>query len=209
MNFFAFPHGKINFFRYLVDWICPYPFPWVDLLKPIVKTVSLAEKPSLMRPLEFHTGQQLEHWDEGKHEKKTVVANTHNLHNVFLKTRIMKHDIMWPSHNAGSSQSLKRVPASNIRTGFCFLSRWMMSLSTQTTWRWTVFWTFQRAQMKMERCFDLFLSSLIGWNHSIHTHLNLPAVFVCRRWPYIWWNGAVCLTKTPPGSWRLTSTSQK
>lgn len=30
-----------------------------------------------------------------------------------------------------------------------------MSLLTRTMWRWTVSWTFQRAQMKTERCFDL------------------------------------------------------
>lgn len=30
----------------------------------------------------------------------------------------------------------------------------MMSLLTQITLKWTAFWTFRRAQMRMERCFD-------------------------------------------------------
>lgn len=32
-----------------------------------------------------------------------------------------------------------------------------MNLLTRITWRWTVSWMFQRAQMKTERCFDLLL----------------------------------------------------
>lgn len=40
------------------------------------------------------------------------------------------------------------------------VSRWMMSLLTQITLRWTAFWTFRRAQMRMERCFDPALVSL-------------------------------------------------
>lgn len=38
--------------------------------------------------------------------------------------------------------------------------RWMTSLLTQITLRWTAFWTFRRAQMRMERCFDPALVSL-------------------------------------------------
>ncbi len=55
-----------------------------------------------------------------------------------------------------------------------------MSLLTQTMWRWTVSWTFQRAQMKTERCFDLFLSSFGFEPLPLYTHsLNLPPVSVC------------------------------
>lgn len=92
-----------------------------------------------------------------------------------------------------------------------------MSLLTQTMWRWTVSWTFRRAQMKTERCFDLPLLSFMGLSHfSLPHSLSLYCVthspnlaFVCRRWPYTWWNGAVCLTKTPPGSWRPTSSNPR
>lgn len=56
----------------------------------------------------------------------------------------------------------------------------MMSLLTQTTWRWTVSWTFQRARMKMERCFELFLSPFMGFSvPHIHTHQTSLCFFVC------------------------------
>ncbi len=146
----------------------------------------------------------------------------HKLHKISFSVIHGENKIIWFHPNITVSQAILKASACFWQwNSTCFLSRWMMSLLTRTMWRWTASWTFQRAQMKTERCFDLPLSSFMGWSLSLSTHThththspNAPSCFcvylcMCRRWPYFWWSGAVCLTKTPPGSWRLTSTSPR
>lgn len=55
----------------------------------------------------------------------------------------------------------------------------MTSLLTQTMSRWIVSWTFQRAQMKMERYFEAFLSSPMALTHFPSHSPGLVCVCVC------------------------------
>lgn len=55
----------------------------------------------------------------------------------------------------------------------------MTSLLTQTMSRWIVSWTFQRAQMKMERYFEAFLSSPMALTHFPSHSPGLIRVCVC------------------------------
>lgn len=66
-----------------------------------------------------------------------------------------------PGHSLSAMTTLTSTSPSFSHSFLPPSSRWMTSLSTQTTLRWTGYWTCQRAQMRTERCAPVLALSLL------------------------------------------------